>query len=189
MQHQDYSFTFSLFSKKERMFHWDNMGIIVVKWRNTICIYGTDATNDNILCAIPLCDSKYLKGETFHISFFENETATVKVADVATFIDFASKKCSNNKGVQNYGSEAWGEDIILSPNRNLTVLPAEIVPYCVGFLDHIYPLCSAKAALSGAISARNSKSAFYQGIVLVAIGLRLMKIFVRRKAIYTKTND
>ena len=58
-----------------------------------------------------------------------------------------------------------GISIILSPNRNLTVLPAEIVPYCVGFLDHIYPLCSAKAALSGAISARKSKSAFYQGIV------------------------
>ena len=35
----------------------------------------------------------------------------------------------------------------------------------VSFFDHISPLCSAKAALSGAISARKSKSAFYQGIV------------------------
>ena len=111
MQHQDYSFTFSLFAKKVQMFHLNNMGIVVEKESDVICIYGTDAANSTIFCAIPLCHPKYLKGETFHISFFENETATVKVADVATFIDFASKKCSNNKGLQNYGSGAWGKDV------------------------------------------------------------------------------
>ena len=55
--------------------------------------------------------------------------------------------------------------LLLTLNKNLTVLPTEIVPYGVGFLDHISPLCSAKAALSGAISAQNYKSAFYQGLV------------------------
>ena len=111
MQRRDHSFTFSLFAKKVQMFHWNNMGIVIEKEPDVICIYGTDATNSKILCAIPLCHPKYLKGEIFHISFFENETATVKVADVAAFIDFASKKCSNNWGVHNYGSDEWGEDV------------------------------------------------------------------------------
>ena len=82
MQHQDYSFTFSLFGKKVQMFHWNDMGIVVEKEPDVICIYGTDNTNSKILCAIPLCHPKYLKGETFHISFFEDSTATVNVADL-----------------------------------------------------------------------------------------------------------
>ena len=93
------------------MFHWNDMGIVIEKEPDVICIYGTDHTNSKILCAIPLCHSKYLKGETFHISFYEDGTATVEVADVKAFFDFASKKCANNKGVQIYGSDIWGHDI------------------------------------------------------------------------------
>ena len=111
MLYQDYSFTFSFFAKKVQMFHWNNMGIVVEKERHVICIYGTDNTNSKILCAIPLCHPKHLKGEVFRISFFEDETAVVKVADVVAFIDFASKKCSSNKGIQNYGSDAWGHNV------------------------------------------------------------------------------
>jgi len=47
------------------------------------------------------------------------------------------------------------ERVILSPNRNLTVLPSEIVPYFVAFLS---PFCSAKAALSGTILPGNPKA-------------------------------
>ncbi|MBR0355333.1 MAG: hypothetical protein IJK35_08165 [Oscillospiraceae bacterium] len=111
MQRQDHTFIFSLFSKKVQMFHWHDMGIVVEKEPDVICIYGTDHTNSTILCAIPLCHPKYLKGEAFRVSFFEDSTATVAVADVKTFFDFASKKCSNNKGLQNYGSDAWGHDV------------------------------------------------------------------------------
>lgn len=110
MQRLDYSFTFSLFVKKVQMFHWNNMGIVVEKEPDVICIYGTDNTNSKILCATPLCHPKYLKGETFNVSFFADETGTVKVADVKVLIDFASNKCSNNKGLQNYGSDTWGKN-------------------------------------------------------------------------------
>ena len=109
--HQDYMFAFTFFAKKVQMFHWGNMGIVIEKTRDVICIYGTDNTNSKILCAIPLCHPRYLKGEFFLISFFEDETAVIKVADVVAFIDFTSKKCSNNKGFQNYGSDAWGQNV------------------------------------------------------------------------------
>jgi hypothetical protein len=56
--------------------------------------------------------------------------------------------------------------LILSPNKKSKIFPAEFVPYCVAFLDHISPLCSAEGALSGANSARKSNCTFYQGIVL-----------------------
>ena len=41
--------------------------------------------------------------------------------------------------------------LILIPNKNKTIFAARIVPYCVGLLDHISPLCSSEPALSGAI--------------------------------------
>lgn len=111
MQRQDHTFTFSLFAKKVQMFRWRDMGIVVEKEPDVICIYGTDSTNSQILCAIPLCPPKYLRGEPFHVSFFEDSTATVTVADVKVLLDFAAKKCANNKGLRAYGSEAWGQDV------------------------------------------------------------------------------
>jgi len=42
IQHQDYSFSFSLFAKKVQMFHWNDMGIVVEKEPDVICIYGTN---------------------------------------------------------------------------------------------------------------------------------------------------
>ena len=111
MKHQDYTFSFSIFAKKVQMFHWNNMGIVVEKEPDVICIYGTDEKNEKILCAIPLCHPKYIKGADFRISFFEDNAATVEVAEMKVFIDFTSHKCSNNKRVQNYGSEIWGEEV------------------------------------------------------------------------------
>ena len=50
---------------------------------------------------------------------------------------------------------------ILNTDRNQTVFAVKIAPYCVSFLDHISPLCSAKAALSDAIFPRNALSSSY----------------------------
>ena len=111
MQRQDYTFVFSFFGKKVQTFHWNDMGIVVEKEPDVICVYGTDNTNSKILCAVPLCHPKYLKGEGFRISFFEDGVAAVKVADVKVLLDFASKTCSNNKGLQSYGSDAWGQEV------------------------------------------------------------------------------
>ena len=58
---------------------------------------------------------------------------------------------------------------ILIPNKNKTIFAARIVPYCVGLLDHICPLCSAEPALSGAILTRKSLSTFYRVSVLQII--------------------
>ena len=89
------------------------MGLVVEKEPDVICIYGTDSANSSIFCAIPLCHPRFLKGETFHLSFFEDQTALVHVKDVQVFLDYSAKKCSNSKGIRNYGSDAWGEDVSL----------------------------------------------------------------------------
>ena len=59
-----------------------------------------------------------------------------------------------------------GIDFILIPNKNKTIFAARIVPYGVGLLDHICPLCSSEPALSGAILTRKSLSTFYRVSVL-----------------------
>jgi len=56
---------------------------------------------------------------------------------------------------------------VVFPNRTATVLPAVSVPDCVGVLDPKWAFCPATSALSGADTARNSKSPFYQGTVSV----------------------
>ena len=53
------------------------------------------------------------------------------------------------------------EKTILNTDRNQTVFAVKIVPYCVSFLDHISPLCSAKAALPGAIFPHKALSSSY----------------------------
>ena len=58
--------------------------------------------------------------------------------------------------------------VILTPNRNLEFFLAEFVPYFVSALDHIYPLCSAVSASSGANSAQKSFSTFLSGISIMA---------------------
>lgn len=104
-------FKFAVFGKKVQMFHDSDMGIVVEKERDVVCVYGTDSRNSGILCAVPLCHPKYLKDMTYHISFYEDDIAAVSVGDIKIYIDFKSKKCANNKNTDNYGSETWGDDV------------------------------------------------------------------------------
>ena len=106
-----YEFKYSLFGKRVQMFHEGRMGIVIEKESKVICVYGTNSSNSKILCAVPLCHPKYLKGMTYKVAFRDNNTAAVSVGDIMIYIDFESRKCSNNKGLQNFGSDKWGEDI------------------------------------------------------------------------------
>ncbi len=106
-----YEFKFSLFGKKVQMFHEGKMGIVIEKESHVICVYGTDNANSNILCAIPLCHPKFLKGLTYKVAFQDDNTAIVSVGDFMIYINFESQKCSNNKGLKNFGSDIWGQDV------------------------------------------------------------------------------
>ena len=110
---KEFQFQFSLFGKKVQMFHSGNMGIVVEKEPQVVCVYATDAENNKIYCALPLCHPKYLKGMSYQITFYDNGTATVSAGEVWCYIDFNAKKCSNNKGLQSYGSEEWGQDVAM----------------------------------------------------------------------------
>lgn len=111
MSSQAYRFTFKLFGKKVQMIESGNMGVVVEKESDVICVYGTDAGHSTIFCAIPICHPKYLKGQEFVVAFPADGIATVCVGDIRVVIDFAGKKCSNNKGLRDYGSDTWGEGV------------------------------------------------------------------------------
>ncbi len=105
-----YSFRFGLFGKNVRMFSEGKRGIVVEKERQVVCVYGTDE-NYNILCAVPLCHPKYLKGEEYTVEFDGNDRAKVCVGELRILIDYDEKKCSNNKSLLCYGSDDWGQDV------------------------------------------------------------------------------
>ena len=105
-----YTFQFKLFGKKVQMFSEGQMGIVVEKEPHVICVYGTDE-NYHILCAVPLCHPKFLKGAEYVIEFEENNRAKVSVGELQIVIDYSEKKCANNKAIKCYGSDDWGQDV------------------------------------------------------------------------------
>ena len=111
MNRTDYSFKFSLFAKKVQMFSYGDMGIVVEKEPDVICAYGTDALHKHILCAVPLCEPKYIRGKDFTVSFFEDNTALVKVEGIMIFIDYNAHKVATCPELQTYGSDDWGRDV------------------------------------------------------------------------------
>ena len=105
-----YTFKFGLFGKKVQMFSEGQRGVVVEKEPQVVCVYGTDS-NYNILCAIPLCHPKFLKGIEYIVEFDGNNCAKVCVGDLQIIINYSEKKCSNNKSLKCYGSDSWGQDV------------------------------------------------------------------------------
>lgn len=105
-----HTFKFGLFGKKVQMFCERQMGIVVEKESQVVCVYGTDE-NYNILCAVPLCHAKFLKGAEYVVEFDENSCAKVCVGDLKIIVDFSKRKCANNKSLKCYGSDPWGQDV------------------------------------------------------------------------------
>lgn len=108
MQH---TFKFGLFGKKVQMFSEGKMGAVVEKGPDVVCVYGTDESYQSIFCAIPLCHPKFLKGAAYMVEFCENDCAKVCVGELQIIMDYAKKKCVNNKSLKCYGSDDWGEEV------------------------------------------------------------------------------
>ncbi len=119
---QEHSFTFSLFAKKVQMFSKADMGLVIEKEPHVICVYGTHADHHGILCAIPLCPPKQLKGQTFKVRFHDNSIATVEAGPIRVVMDFKHKTCANNLGLTNYGSDAWGQNVTAQWNDAMNSL-------------------------------------------------------------------
>ena len=108
-----HTFKFKLFGSKVQMFSEGQMGVVIEKEPHVVCVYGTD-NNYHILCVIPLCHPKFLKGAEYTIDFFDQDHAKVIVGDLQILIDYSQKKCATNKAIRCWGSDAWGQDVQLS---------------------------------------------------------------------------
>lgn len=84
------------------------MGVVIEKEADVICVYGTNNTNTKILCAIPLCHPKFLKGERFTVEFNMKECAMIRVKDIKVSIYFKNHTCSTNVvDLRCHGSDEW----------------------------------------------------------------------------------
>lgn len=108
-----HSFKFKLFGKRVQMFNERQMGIVIEKESDVVCVYGTDDKHQSIYCAIPLCHPKFLKGAEYVIDFEENDCAKVYIGEISIIIDYEKRKCAVNKNIRCYGSESWGQDVQL----------------------------------------------------------------------------
>ena len=106
-----YSFKFKLFGGKVQMFSEGQMGVVIEKEPDVVCVYGTDQNHRDILCAIPLCHPKLLKGAEYTVDFCSGEQVQVCVGDLQIVIDYGKKKCASNKSLTCYGSDRWGQDV------------------------------------------------------------------------------
>lgn len=112
-----YSFKFKFLGSKVQMFNYNKMGVVVEKEPQVVCVYGTDDKNQTILCAIPLCHPKILKGAEYIIDFGEDKRTKITVGDLQIVIDFENKKCATNKGIKCFGSDKWGQDVQVAWNE------------------------------------------------------------------------
>ena len=87
------------------------MGIVIEKEPQVVCVYGTSSDYQSIFCAIPLCHPKYLKSVEYTVEFCADQRVKISAGEIKAVIDFAAKKCANNKELQCYGSDAWGRDV------------------------------------------------------------------------------
>ena len=112
-----YTFQFKLFGGKVKKFNEGRMGIVIEKEPDVVCVYGTDE-NYHILCALPLCHPKFLKGAEYVIEFEGNDRAKVSVGELQIVVDYSKKKCANNKAIKCYGSNDWGQDVQIDWSEN-----------------------------------------------------------------------
>lgn len=106
-----YVFQFKLFGENVRMFRERQMGIVIEKEKDVVCVYGTDDKHQNILCAIPLCHPKFLKKAEYVVDFQENDRVMISVGNLQIAIDFKNGKCATDKKIRCYGSDLWGQDV------------------------------------------------------------------------------
>lgn len=111
MEKTTFECQFTLLGKKVQMFHAGDMGIVIEKEPDVVCVYATDAVNSHILCAVPLGSPKALKGTTYRIAFFGDGVATVSVGSGILYFDFGAKKFAGNLPFHAFGSEDWGQDV------------------------------------------------------------------------------
>ena len=101
-----YTFKFKFFGKKVQMFRERQMGVVVEKERDVVCVYCTDR-NYHILYAVPLCHPKFLKGAQYSVTFEENDRSVVSVVDYLIVFDYARKQCTLHKALKCYGTWDW----------------------------------------------------------------------------------
>lgn len=107
-----HTFKFGLFSKNVRMFSERQMGVVIEKESDVICVYGTNNTNTKILCAVPLCHPKHLRGKRYTVEFNRKDCAVISVGNIKIVIDFKNQTCSTNaEDIHCYGSDEWGHNV------------------------------------------------------------------------------
>lgn len=110
MEKNVYEFKFGFLQKKVQMFHCEDMGVVIEKATGTICVYATNEIYTNIFCAIPLGPSRYLKGLTYKVSFYDG-FMTVSVGDFIAHFDYRNRRYSNNLGYSMVGSDEWEKEL------------------------------------------------------------------------------
>ena len=106
-----YKVKFGLFGGTARMLDHDDMGVVIEKERDVVCVYGTDGEYERIFCAVPLCHPRQLRGAEYIVDFSPSKYAKITVGDLCIVIDYEKRICTNNKALLCYGSEYWGEDV------------------------------------------------------------------------------
>lgn len=111
MRRYEKTFKLKNVGKDTMLIDCQDMGIVIENKRLMVTAYATNADYSEIYAAMPLSTSNKMRGLTYKVAFPKEDIATIWVADLRIYIDFKSKKVSNNKDLNVYGSDAWGKVI------------------------------------------------------------------------------
>jgi len=101
--------------EKVYMFETENKGLAVEKEGHMLTVYATDASHENIYCALCLLPPEYFRGRTLRIVENGNKIFGDFV-QLKFMIDFENKLCAcDADDMRLFGSDAWGHNLTLMP--------------------------------------------------------------------------
>ena len=113
------------FSRFKRKYEYEcgEHGFVLEKVGGGICFYATDASHEDIHCAVPLGFEKDFKDVNYYIYSIDEHRMFFRVRRAVLFIDFEHKWCSTNvENFKVFGSPAWGQDCLVPWKDSYTKL-------------------------------------------------------------------
>lgn len=113
---------FNLFRNKFEFACGDH-GLTLEKIGGGICCYATDASHEEIYCAMPLGMEREFKDANYYVYALTATQMLLRVHKAVLLIDFAQKHCATNvPHFRVYGSKAWGQDCLVPWQSSYTQL-------------------------------------------------------------------
>ena len=109
--------------KRKYEHEWGDHGILLERVGGGICLYVTDATHEEIYCAVPLGFEKDFKDVNYYFYAVAPDQMFFRIRRALLFVDLEKKCCATNvENFRVFGSPTWRQDCLVPWETSFTKL-------------------------------------------------------------------